>query len=202
MTKESMQKIFEEICATQLDDNTEFEITKLSDIREGAEYPSIRISMWGKCQQIKVPLSVDISTGDPFFPDEIEYEFPKMFEEDKIHMTAYTIEAILAEKIETILSRGITNTRIRDFYDVYVFYRLHQNEYDNALLRQSLEQTAEYRNSQDALKNWQNIIDELRANQQLHHLWKRYQANFEYAKNISFEDTCNAVRDILQELQA
>jgi hypothetical protein len=140
-----------------------------------------------------VPLSVDVTTGDKITPHEIKYSFPLLFDDRSISMMAYNLETILAEKLETILSRNIANTRPRDFYDVYILYSLRWDACSVPLLRTALERTANKRGSLSFLQHYESIATTIRSNPRMHDFWSYYQKDFDYAKDVSFEDTCDVV---------
>lgn len=142
LTHESIIRIFKEICAVPLSDDIKFEMIGISDIRETDDYPGIRVMLKANYSPISVPLTVDITTGDIITPHEIEYAIPSMFDGRTISIFAYSIETVLAEKLETVLSRNIANTRLRDFYDIHILYALHNTECDKATLKKALNQTA------------------------------------------------------------
>jgi predicted nucleotidyltransferase component of viral defense system len=116
-------------------------------------------------------------------------------------MMVYNLETILAEKVETILSRNIANTRPRDFYDVYLLYSLRWGDCDLSLLRSALERTAAKRGSLSLLIDYQNIVTNIRENPRMHDFWANYQKDFDYANDISFEETCDTVLIIMQALK-
>ena len=116
-------------------------------------------------------------------------------------MMAYNLETILAEKVETILSRNIANTRPRDFYDVYLLYSLRWGDCDLSLLRSALERTAANRGSLSLLTDYQIIVTNKRRNPRMHDFWSNYQKDFNYAREISFGQTCDTVLYIMQALK-
>jgi hypothetical protein len=138
-------------------------------------------------------LTVDVTTGDKTTPHEVEYSFRLMFDDRSISVMAYNLETILAEKLETVLSRNIANTRPRDFYDLHVLYALRGFECDIGILRQALDETVNSRGSQSVFTHYQEIIGNIRTNQQMRGFWEKYRKEFNYAKDISFEDTCDTV---------
>jgi len=115
LTHEALRKIFTEICNISVDDDVEFELLGTADIREADDYPGIRVNMKANYSPISVALTVDVTTGDKITPREIEYKYSLMFDERTINILAYNLETVLAEKLETVVSRGIANTRPRDF---------------------------------------------------------------------------------------
>jgi predicted nucleotidyltransferase component of viral defense system len=200
LTHESIRKIFEEICKIEIEDDVSFEVAGVSDIREGDEYPGIRVALKANYPPISVPLTVDVTTGDIITPREIEYTFPLLFDERSISVLAYTLETILAEKLETVLSRGITNTRPRDYYDIYTLYRLRGDTCNERMLLLALERTANKRGSSKILEDYPDIIAEIRTSEQLRNLWAKYQRTYEYAKGIAFDDTCDVIQQVMNSL--
>lgn len=200
LTHESIRKIFGEICTVEIADDVKFKLADISDIRESDDYPGIRVALKANYPPISVPLTVDVTTGDVITPREIEYTFSLMFDDRTISILAYNIETVLAEKIETVLSRNIANTRPRDFYDIYILYALRGTECNTKTLLQALERTADKRGSRKMLEQYPDIIAEIRASKQLQGFWKKYQRNFDYAKDISFDDTCDAVQRIMDSI--
>ena len=147
LTHEAILSIFKDVCAVQIDDDVQFEVVGVADIRETDDYPGIRVSLKANYPPISVPLTVDVTTGDMITPREIEYTFSMLFDDRTISVLAYNLETVLAEKLETVLSRNIANTRPRDYYDIYILYALRGAECDKATLRRALEQTTEKRGS-------------------------------------------------------
>lgn len=126
LTHESIRNIFTEICAIDVDDDVIFEMGDISDIREGDDYPGVRVRLNANYTPISIPLTVDVTTGDIITPREIEYTFSLLFDDRSISILAYNLETVLAEKIETVLSRSTANTRPRDFYDIHILYSLRE----------------------------------------------------------------------------
>ncbi len=202
LTHESIRKVFNEICAVEIEDDVSFTLEDIYDIRETDDYPGIRVSLKANYPPISVPLTVDVTTGDIITPKEIEYTFKLLFDDRTLSILAYNLETVLAEKIETVLSRSIANTRPRDFYDIHIIFALRGNECDKTILKRALEQTSAKRGSSQVMQNYVEIIEEIRDNPQMQDLWKKYQKNFDYAKDITFEDTCNSVKYIMDYVMA
>ena len=202
LTHESIRKVFNEICAVEIEDDVSFTLEDIYDIRETDDYPGIRVSLKANYPPISVPLTVDVTTGDIITPKETEYTFKLLFDDRTLSILAYNLETVLAEKIETVLSRSIANTRPRDFYDIHIIFALRGNECDKNILKRALEQTSAKRGSSQVMQTYVEIIKEIRDNPQMQNLWKKYQKNFDYAKDITFEDTCNSVKYIMDYVMA
>ena len=201
LTHESIREIFGEICKIEIDDDVKFELVNVSDIREGDDYPGLRATLTANYPPLRVPLTVDVTTGDVITPRAIEYTFSLLFDERSIRILAYNLETVLAEKLETVLSRSVANTRMRDFYDIAVLYALRGAECNMQTLLEALEQTAKKRGSLKALDVYREIIEEIRVSKQLQGFWKKYQDEFDYARNISFDDVCDTLLRIMHRLR-
>lgn len=200
LTHESIQAIFTEILQINSDDNINFELINITDIRETDDYPGIRVGLKANYPPMSVPLFVDVTTGDKITPREIEYSLPLLFDNRSIHIMGYNLETILAEKLETVLSRSIANTRPRDFYDIYILYNMPRSAIDLGILKQALEKTATKRGSVELLPQYQNIMAKVLDSTQMQNFWKKYQKDFDYAKDITYEATCNTITAILDKL--
>lgn len=200
LTHESISAVFYDICKIEVADDVKFSVLRTADIREGDDYPGIRVSLSADYPPLKVPLTVDVTTGDKITPREVEYSFRLMFDERSISVLAYNLETILAEKLETILSRNEANTRPRDFYDIYILHKLRGAECDPAVLKQALEQTATKRGSQDVLPRHKTIMEQIKNSPRLMDFWRRYQREFSYADDISYEDICRTISEILDSV--
>lgn len=198
ITHESIQQILGEICNVYVEDDVTFEMLGTADIRETDDYPGIRVSLKANYPPISIPLTVDVTTGDVITPREVEYTFSLLFDDRSISILAYNLETVLAEKIETVLSRGIANTRLRDFYDVHILYSLRGKDCNPEILCQALERTADKRGSHRVIDRYSEILQDILESEQLRSFWKKYQKNFDYANDISFEDTCGTINEIME----
>lgn len=125
--------------------DVKFELAGISDIREGDDYPGIRVALQANYPPISIPLTVDVTTGDVITLRVIEYTFPLLFDDRTISILDYNLETVLAEKIETVLSRSIANTRPRDFLRYTILYALRGAECDAEMMLQALKRTADKR---------------------------------------------------------
>jgi predicted nucleotidyltransferase component of viral defense system len=146
---------------------------------------------------INIQLKIDVTTGDRITPKEIEYNYKLLFNDKSISIMAYNLETILAEKIETVLSRDVVNTRPRDFYDLYILYKQRGFEIDYVILKNALDETSSKRGSKHLISEYKSIINRVESNQSMNNFWLDYQKDFNYAKNITFNQTCEAILKIL-----
>lgn len=200
VTKETISGMFIDMCKIHIDDDINFEFSGIDDIREDDEYGGYRVSLTGNYPPMAVPLKIDITTGDKITPREMVYSFNLMFEERSINVLAYTVETILAEKLETIISRGNQNTRQRDYYDVHILNTLQKQNIDNQILKEAFAATVKKRGTGHIVANYKEIIETVANSTVMNNQWTRYQKEFEYAKEISFENTCKAVNELMEEI--
>ena len=201
LNHDTLKIIFEDISKIKVEDDVTFSVNRTTDIGEANDYPGIRVSLTASYPPLQVPITVDVTTGDKITPREIKSPFRLLFDERSISIMAYNLETILAEKIETILSRNIANTRPRDFYDVYILYKLRASECDTQILKTALEETAKKRGSLSMLNQYNSIITDILNNSRMQDFWTNYQKEFNYAKDISFKDTCEAVLKFMNLLR-
>lgn len=199
VSKENMVNILNEILSINLNDGVKFDLINITDIREEDEYGGNKYHIVGRFQNMKVNLEMDISTGDKVTPRELKYKYPLIFSNKEIIINSYNIETILSEKIETILKRDIYNSRMKDFYDIYVFIKNFSNDinYDDFL--SAMKNTFKKRDSLDDLEDYKNILEEIKNNERLNNLWNKYTMKRNYAKNIEFSIIIELLDDFLDK---
>lgn len=196
LTEEHITTAFQEICSLNLNDNVTFKIQSVLPIRKDDIYGGFCVRLNAIYDTIITPLSIDISTGDIITPHAVKYEFSGIFDETiKITLWGYNIETVLAEKIETILSRGIFTTRPRDFYDVYILGTT--QKYNKEIFKEALKATALHRNSLKDISDINEIMTQISSNPALKNMWGKYQKKFTYAANISYENIMNVLYEIV-----
>jgi len=201
LSPEKIESVFKEICSINLEDDINFEIVSISEIRKKAHYPGLKVSLRGIYKPISVPLSVDVTTGDKITPEAVNFQLRMLLEPKNIPILAYNIETILAEKIESIISRNIANTRPRDFYDVYILTRLPNKKVNKKLFGEAIKETSKNRGSYEELKSYKNLMLKIAANEGMIGLWTRYQKDYEYAQGIDFNDICQLIIELLDKLE-
>ena len=189
-----------EISRININDEVKFDVVSITEIREMDDYFGFRVSLIAGIGTMKIPLKIDITTGDKIIPSEISYEYPLMFENRSIKIKAYNLETILSEKIETIISRGNQNTRMRDFYDVYILLKLKSKNIDYNILRLAIEETSQKRDSLNLLLNYKEIISNIENNNEMLVRWENYRNSFNYARTIDFNEICKLLTEILEEI--
>ena len=196
LEKDNLENILDNIFKIDLEDGVIFEFRNIKEIRQEDEYGGYRVSLEAKFDKLVVPMKLDITTGDIIVPKEVKYKFGLMFENRSIEILAYNMETVIADKFETIISRNIDTTRERDFYDIYILWTTQQQNFDKELLGQAIVKKFEYRGSVDKLNNVDEIIKVIKDSEALKEHWKNYQNKFNYAENISYEDTMKVLEEI------
>lgn len=197
---EDVEMIISQIISIPLDDGVSFRIKRISEIMEEADYPGVRVSMETKFDGVITPLKIDISTGDIITPREIKYNFNLMLEDRTIEVWAYNLETVLAEKLETVISRNVTNTRMRDFYDIYILQKLYGEQLSKDVLWDALVATAKKRETfgQIEVEDIDEVFDEIQSSSVMENLWKAYQRNYSYAADIPWHTIMKSIRTLYE----
>ena len=201
LTEESARKIVGEITSVPIDDGMVFEIRSVAPIMDDVEYPGIRVSLDTALEMMRTPLKIDFSTGDVITPGEVSYSFKLLFEDRTISILAYTLETVLAEKLETLLARGTANSRMRDFYDIFALRQSKSHNIDSALLRVAFANTSEKRGSTVVMSDMDIILGEVENSPEMGAQWNNYQRKFKYASDIGWGDIMQAVRNLCGDIK-
>ena len=193
LKEEKIKEIVQEIININVDDGIIFEIKDISYIREEDEYENFRVSLIANVGKTKNPMKLDLTTGDAITPREIEYTYPCIFSKEDIKIMAYPLETILAEKYETIIRRNITTTRMRDFYDLYTLYKQKKDQIDYEILKEAIEKTSNKRGSWEIMKDYKEIIEDIKEDSYLRFLWKVYLKENKYIENLTFDKIVDVV---------
>ena len=187
LNEETIKRIIHEIIAVDIGDHVAFSMVGISPIMDESEYEGLRVNLETKLDGAITPLKIDISTGDAITPKPVAYDYRLMFENRTIPIKAYPIETVLAEKIETMISRSDTNTRMRDFYDVHILLKSRVKEIDEDTLKRALSATAKRRGTEGQLSNAESILHGLENSPRMVELWKNYQSKNSYAIDFTWE---------------
>lgn len=196
LSQENLISIFEEILSDS-DDVFSFEVDKLEPIRQDDEYGGFSLKLNATFDTLREVVFIDITTGDKITPREITYSMPSLFKNETIEVWTYNLETVLAEKLETIISRGVASTRPRDRYDLFTLYHIIKDEINFDVLREALANTVEKRGSKEAIDIWESQLNSIETDEYQKQLWTRYQRQFKYAQDISFEKSVQIVRELM-----
>ena len=200
VTEKTIRKMVEGIIAIPLEDDISFTFKSIEEIREGEEYTGYRVALTADYPPMAVPLKLDITTGDKITPREIEFNYKLMLEDRSISVMAYNPATIMAEKLETVISRGDQNTRPRDYYDIYILHKLKGDNIDTGTLAEALKATADKRGSSEVLKQYRHIMEIVISSDAMNRQWNNYRKDFVYASEIELADTCECVVQIMGEI--
>lgn len=195
VSETTVRDMMEEIMSVELDDHVVFHLNDIKNIHEEGQYEDFRMTIEAQFFTMRVKLKVDLTTGDVITPREIEYNFKLMFEDRSISVKAYNLQTILAEKIESILARNISNTRARDYYDIYTLLKMKKSEVLYPDLREALQKKTQERHTENYLEQYFVYLHQIQITPELHQVWRAYQKQYSYAADISFE----AIIALLQE---
>lgn len=196
LDRETITKAIKEIINIDLDDNIKLEIENIKDIREEDLYQGFEVNLKAEFDGLKTNLMIDITTGDVITYKEIEFKYNTIFDNETINIMTYNYETIIAEKFESIISRNIDNTRMKDYYDLYMFVNLKWDDINKEVLRKAIINTSKVRETLDYIDDANRYIELISDDSRLKLLWDSYKNNYEYAKDINFEDTINAIKVI------
>lgn len=198
LSLENAQKMVEDIIAISVDDRIQFMVKSVGNIMDEAEYSGIRLKLEALLDTMKTPLKIDISTDDVITPKEINYAYKLMFENRSIPVLAYNLETVLAEKIETIISRGTLNTRMRDYYDLMILNVTKYKEINYADLAKAIEATSRKRESFELLLNSGHILEQIKADNGMIKQWELYQKKYDYAADYTWKDVVKNIEQLLE----
>ena len=191
---DEIEKMFKSILAIELNDSVEMKIKNIEDIREEADYAGIRISIETIFDKIVQTLKVDVTTGEDITPQEVSYSFKLMLEDRNINVMAYNLETVLAEKLETVIARSTANSRMRDYYDIYILTKLQKDNINNDLLKEAIKATAKRRGTYELLSETERILEQVEKSNIMKDLWKRYQMKFSYAEGIEWDEIMKSIK--------
>ena len=197
LTRESAEKVFREVAVIDADDDWAFEFDRTEDIRETDDYLGIRMYLKAAYPPMVVPLKIDVTTGDSITPGSVAYDYPLLFDGGSIRLMSYPLETMLAEKFETVVSRGVTNTRPRDFYDILLLWRTRGDKCEIPTLWEALERTCAKRGSTEMMEHWQTILDEVATDKAMLVLWDKYAKKNPYAAGIELAQCCETAKEVL-----
>ena len=200
MDEGSVARALSDICAVDVGDGMTFEFERIEPIREDEEYANWRAHLRVKYGRIDAPVKVDITTGDVIYPSQVMHEFNLMFDQGTLDVLSYHPATVLAEKLETVLSRGEANTRGRDFYDLYAIPRYYSETVDVGDVRGAILRTGKKRDSLRYIEGWETVIEDLRASDIMRRIWDAYVSDNSYAKGITFDDTLGSISELMHTI--
>lgn len=202
LEEENLTEIIREIISIPAEDEISFEFISISPIHDEDEYGGFTVSLTGHLENIKQTVNLDIATGDPVTPNAVMYKYKRLLEGDILNFKAYNLETVLSEKIQTVYHRGLLNSRSKDFYDIYIIYKLKWNEINVSDFKEAYKKTCEYRQTLFTKEDATDIVSRLKNDDQIKLRWHNYANKNDFAAGIDFYDvmkSCEAITDILYE---
>lgn len=197
LSAEDALRVVNQVKDIDLDDGVSFEVKDVSNIMDEMEYPGIRVTMNANVGRLITPLKIDISTGDVITPRAIEFNYDLLLEDRSIKLWSYNLETILAEKLQTVLARGILNTRMRDFYDIRMLVDTYEDKVNKAVLKDAFASTCKKRGTDNLQEQAEEIVKIIEADEQIQVLWRAYQKKYSYAADIDYASVIRGVRKLM-----
>lgn len=200
LTHENAKRAFREIADVEADDDFKFEFVRTEDIREADDYPGIRVHLLANYERMCSPVTVDVTTGDRITPEAVEYSYPLMFDDRTLSLMAYPLPTTLAEKLETVISRGIANTRLRDYYDLHTLWHTRRTEADLGVLGEALAATSEKRGTHETMGRYRDVMAEVALDAGMLDQWAAYAQRYPYVGDITLGEACGTVVAIMEAI--
>lgn len=197
LSAEDALRVVNQVKDIDLDDGVSFEVKDVSNIMDEMEYPGIRVTMNANVGRLITPLKIDISTGNVITPRAIEFNYDLLLEDRSIKLWSYNLETILAEKLQTVLARGILNTRMRDFYDIRMLVDTYEDKVNKAVLKDAFAATCKKRGTDNLQEQAEEIVKIIEADEQIQVLWRAYQKKYSYAADIDYASVIRGVRKLM-----
>ena len=194
LSQEDAIQMMKRIITVDIPDGTSFQISEVTDIMEGHDYPGLRFFLEARLEKLHQTIKIDISTGDVITPRAVEYSYPLMFEDRTIAIWTYNLETLVGEKLETIMARGTANTRMRDFYDLHVLSM--QQKFDREILKKAFLATSQKRNTLQQLPDLHDIVQRVAADTEMRSRWENYRKESFYVGVLSWEAVMDSVKQL------
>lgn len=201
LTMQGARDFIEKVTAIDAGDGVTFTVSSVEEIMDEADYAGLRVSLSAHLDGTSTPVKIDLSTGDAITPEAILTELEVMFA-GRIPMLVYPTETVIAEKLQTVISRGTFNTRMRDFYDLHVLGRVLGDQIDTLKLTEAVTRTFERRHTSEQLNRWEPVIESVESSQPMASLWRAYAQRYEWANNLAWADVVMATRSFFVSAMA
>ena len=199
MEKDNIVSLIQEIADIVINDGVKFEVMGSSDIRPNDQYGGFQVKVLGKLDNVRYVFSIDVATGDPIVPSERNYDYKCLVTGETLTIKAYSLESVIAEKLETVLARQIANSRSKDFYDLYILRKTQLDNIDKDVLREAFKETCKYRGFSISIDDALSLINEIGQNTQTRNRWSSYIKRAKYATGLKFEDVINHIVEWMNE---
>jgi len=196
--RNTIEEIISEINKIEMKDNVSYELKGISEIMEQSTYIGFQVSLIGTLENIKVPFSIDLATGDPITPHELKYQYHSILKDEIMEIKWYNVESVLAEKLQTILDKKTGNSRMKDFYDIYILRKLHKNLFDTKILKDAIKNTFGYRNTVINKENFILLLEVLIEDKEFINRWINFVKKNHYVENVEFKAVKNEIVELIR----
>ena len=200
LNEKDARAIIERIGELQLEDGVNFKITSVKEIMEEFDYPGIRMMIEANLERMRQPFKIDISTDDAITPGAVEYKYKLMFEDRSISVLSYNLETLLAEKMQTILARGLANTRMRDFYDVYEIMNSKADQISFDVLKKAFAATCMKRETSFGEEKVRETLDKIKDDSGLEEMWNRFKRVNYFVDDLSWGEVSETIVDNIEKI--
>jgi hypothetical protein len=195
--RDNMKDVIQQIIQVDLSDDVMFQIVKITEIMEINTYIGYQISLIAQLDNIRVPFHIDLATGDPITPNKITYKYLQIIGNNIIEVKSYTVETILAEKIQTVMDKRVGNSRMKDFYDIYILLKWHNNLFDLEVLHKAIDTTFEYRKTLIDKVEFKELLNILEKDVSFISRWNNFVSKNYYVDEIQFKDVKHEISKLI-----
>lgn len=199
-TKE-LENIINEIININCEDDISFKIKNTKEIRLIDKYGGLKVNLIGFKEHLQVPLSIDITVGDPITPRELAFKYKCMFDDSYIRIMAFNKETIIAEKFETFITDNIMNTRAKDFYDLYILLTRFYDEINKDTLVKAIKNTFKRRGTNFDVEKIVKTFNLIKDSDKLRQNFKNYKNKKSYVESIDYDDVMESINLIIELLE-
>lgn len=198
LKEDEIIKVIKEISDIDFGDQIVFKLLDINKIRDDDIYGGFQVTLLGKLDNIRCQFSIDVATGDPIIPSEHSYNYKCLVTGEVLPIKVYSLESVVAEKLETVLSKGIANSRSKDYYDLYILRNLHFQNIDKKILKEAYRKVCEYRRFNISKENALELLNAIKNNEQIIVRWRAYGKRVKYADGISLDDVITSLKEWIE----
>lgn len=195
LEKEKVIAMVSEIAAFDCGDGVSFEVVGSTPIRDDDDYGGFQVTLIGRLDNVRFRFGIDIATGDPIIPCERDYNYECLVTKESLSIKSYSLESVVAEKLQTVLSKGVANSRSKDYYDLYVIFFTQKDKVNFDSLALAFKKTCEYRRFSMTKPEALMMIDAIGNNSQTNKRWASYGKTVGYAQGIPFGEVIKAIKE-------
>jgi len=195
--KQHLSDVFAGVFGLPEDDGLVFEseAVRVIDIKEDAKYQGVRVTGHANLDTTRIPFQIDIGFGDAVTPEAEIVEVESFLDLPNASIAAYPVYTVIAEKFQAMVELGIANSRLKDFYDVWII--ANQFDLDGAILSQAIAATFKRRETDTTLASLNLFSDSFKNNQQKSKQWNAFLNKNKLPQEEQFSDVLLAIEDFI-----